>query len=378
MLLLLKDLSAMIFSLCYTNTMLIFLGIVLFVLLVVVHEYGHMVAAKKSGVEVEEFGIGFPPRAKVLTEKDGTKYTINWLPIGGFVKLKGEHDAATEKGSFGAASFKQKSLIIGAGVLMNWLAAAVIFTVLAAMGMPRLIDNQFQVDSDAKVIKQEVFAGYVEEKSPAAAIGVQTGNRILKIDNQAITSADELRDATKENAGQEVTVIYQNKEGQQQTKTTTLRDDSEKGNFGVAPGESTLVRSTWSAPIVGIGTTWQLTIETFKGLFGAISNIFSGNASEAGAAVTGPVGIIVVLNDLADQGLVFVLFLIGIISVSLAVMNVLPIPALDGGRLFVMGLFKVLKKPLTKDLEEKIHGTGMLVLLALAALITVVDIRRFF
>ena len=139
-----------------------------------------------------------------------------------------------------------------------------------------------------------------------------------------------------------------------------------------------MVRSTWSAPIVGIGTTAQFTVETLKGLGGAVANLFSGNAKEAGESVTGPVGIVVVLQNLSEQGLVFVLFLIGVISVSLAVMNILPIPALDGGRLFVMGLFKVLKKPLSKELEEKIHGTGMLVLLMLAALITVVDIKRFF
>ena len=92
--------------------MLIFLGLVLFVLLVVVHEFGHMIMAKKSGVEVEEFGIGFPPRAKLLTKKDGTEYTLNWLPLGGFVKLKGEYDSATGKGTFGAASFWNKTKII--------------------------------------------------------------------------------------------------------------------------------------------------------------------------------------------------------------------------------------------------------------------------
>lgn len=357
--------------------MLIALGIILFVLLVVVHEYGHMIAAKRGGVEVEEFGIGFPPRAKVLAKKNGTEYTLNWLPIGGFVKLKGEHDAATEKGSFGAASFKRKSLIIGAGVLMNWIAAIVIFTVVAWIGMPQLIDNQFQVKSDAKIIRQEVFAGYVEDNSPADQIGLQEGDRILSINGQEISSGTQLRETTQQYAGEQVEVVYAHNT-QQQTKSTTLRDDPEKGNFGVAPGDQTLIRSTWSAPIVGVGTTVQFTAATFQGLVGALGNLFTGNASEAGQAVTGPVGIVVVLKDLARQGLVFVLFLIGIISVSLAVMNVLPIPALDGGRLFVMGIFRVMKKPLSKETEEKIHGTGMIVLLALAALITVVDIKRFF
>lgn len=357
--------------------MLVALGIILFVLLVVVHEFGHMIAAKKGGVEVEEFGIGFPPRAKVLTKKNGTTYTLNWLPIGGFVKLKGEHDAATEKGSFGAASFGRKTFIIGAGVLMNWLAAIVIFTVVALIGMPRLIDNQFQVKSDANIIRQEVFAGYVEEKSPAESIGLKQGDRILAIGGTDIKSGNQLRDQTKKFAGKETTVVF--KQGTEvQTKQVTLRNDPKKGNFGVSPGEQTLVRSTWSAPIVGVGTTAQFTWATLQGLGGAVANLFTGHASEAGQAVTGPVGIVVILQDLARQGLVFVLFLIGVISVSLAVMNVLPIPALDGGRLFVMALYRILKKPLSKETEEKIHGTGMLVLLTLAAVITVVDVRRFF
>ncbi|MBP9738103.1 site-2 protease family protein [Candidatus Saccharibacteria bacterium] len=357
--------------------MLLALGLVLFVLLVVVHEYGHLIAAKRNGVEVEEFGIGFPPRAKVLTKNDGTTYTLNWLPLGGFVKMKGEHDAATEKGSFGAARFYQKLLIIGAGVLMNWLTAVVIFTILAFVGMPQLVENQFTVASDARVTQQEVFAGFVEEGSPAQKAGLAQGDKIESIAGQQITSSQQLRDTTTKFGGKEVAVTYY-QDDVLVTKTVTLRNDAAKGNFGVAPAERTLVRSTWSALIVGIGTTIQFTVETFKGIGGALMNLFTGQGAKASASVTGPVGIIVVLRDLADQGLVFVLFLIGVISVSLAVMNSLPIPALDGGRLFVMGLFRIMRKPLTKDMEEKIHGTGMLVLLALAALITVVDVRRFF
>ena len=357
--------------------MLIFLGIILFVLLVVVHEFGHFIAARKNGVEVEEFGIGFPPRAKVLTKKNGTEYTLNWLPLGGFVKLKGEFYAAKGEGTFGAASFKKKTLIIAAGVLMNWLAAIVIFTFISLIGMPQLINNQFQVKSDAHVTKQEVFAGTVENDSPASSIGLKAGDRLLSINETQLKSATQLRELTTQFAGKNVNVAF-SRNTNEQVKTVQLRNDPTKGNFGVAPGEQTLVRSTWSAPIVGVGTTAQFTVETFKGIGGAVGNLFKGNAKEAGQAVTGPVGIVVVLKDLSKQGFVFVLFLIGVISVSLAVMNVLPIPALDGGRLFVMGLYKLMKKPLSKETEEKIHGTGMLVLLAFALLITIVDVRRFF
>lgn len=356
--------------------MLVLLGIILFVLLVVVHEYGHFIAARKSKVDVEEFGIGFPPRAKVLAKKNGTEYTLNWLPIGGFVRLKGEHDAATEKGSFGAASFGRKALIIGAGVLMNWLAAIVIFTLVAFVGMPQFIENQFQVKGDAEIIRKEVFAERVEPNSPAASIGMKDQDKIIKIDGQEITGAEQLRQTTNRLAGEKVDVEFFQK-NKVQTKTVTLRNDPGKGILGVAPAEQTLVRSTWSAPIVGVGTTAQFTAVTVQGLAGAVKDVFTGNAAKAGQTVTGPVGIVAVLQNLSQQGLVFVLFLIGVISVSLAVMNVLPIPALDGGRLFVMALFRVFKKPLTKEMEERIHGTGMMLLLLLIALITVVDIRRF-
>lgn len=357
--------------------MLVFVGIILFVLLVVVHEYGHFIAARKNGVEVEEFGIGFPPKAKTITKRNGTEYTLNWLPIGGFVRLKGEHDAATEKGSFGAASFPKKALIIAAGVLMNWLTAIVIFTILALVGMPQLLDNQFRVASDATVTEQRVYAGFVADGSPAEQAGIKVGDTITSIAGVETTSAEQLRTTTDKYAGEEVEITYAS-EGTVISEEAVLRDGSEQGNLGISPAERTKVRSTWSAPIVGVGTTAQFTYETFKGVGAALINLVTGNGGKASESVTGPVGIVVVLKDLAQQGFVFVLFLIGVISVSLAVMNTLPIPALDGGRLFVMSLFRALKKPLTKETEEKIHGTGMLVLLLLALLITVVDVRRFF
>src|SRR6185369_2836902 len=119
------------------SVFLLIIGILLFVGLVVFHEFGHFLAARRNGVEVEEFGIGFPPRAWKRTTKKGFVFSLNWLPIGGFVKLKGENDAATEKGSFGAARFRDKAKIMLAGVAMNLAAAFVIFTVLAVVGMPQ-------------------------------------------------------------------------------------------------------------------------------------------------------------------------------------------------------------------------------------------------
>lgn len=355
--------------------LLIILGLVLFVLLVVFHEWGHFIAARKNGVEVEEFGLGFPPKAKTLTKKNGTEYTLNWLPLGGFVKLKGEYTSAIGKGTFGEASFAKKTLIIYAGVLMNWLAAAVIFTMIAVIGMPQLVDNQFQIKSDAHVLKQEVLVGAVENGSPAEKNGLTQLDSIQSIAGTPITTAEGLRQATEQHQSTQVEVVYKH-QGEVVTKQIQLRD-SKDGALGIVPQTNTVVRSTWVAPIVGIGTTVQLTVATYQGLFSAIGNLFAGHAGTASQSVTGPVGIFLTLKVLAQQGLAFVLFLIGVISLSLAVFNSLPIPALDGGRWFVMAVYKVLKRPLSKETEERIHGTGMAVLLLLAALITILDIKRY-
>ena len=356
--------------------LLIIIGLILFVLLVVVHEWGHFISARRNGVEVEEFGLGFPPKAKTITKKNGTEYTLNWLPLGGFVKLKGEHTSATAKGSFGAASFGKKTLIIFAGVAMNWLTAAGIFTLLALVGMPQLVPGQFQVKSDAHVVRQEVLVGAVEDSSPAKQAGLQSLDKIVMIGNVPISTSDQLKATTTKYRGQTVQISYV-RDGEVSTKQVALRSDTQQGALGVAPQDNSVVRSTWSALVVGIGTTVQLTIATYQGIFHALANLFTGHAGTASQSVTGPVGIFLTLKALASQGFVFVLFLIGVISLSLAVFNSLPIPALDGGRWFVMAAYKLMKKPLSKETEERIHGTGMALLLLMALLITIVDIKRF-
>src|ERR1700710_3009268 len=129
--------------------LILVVGIILFISLVVVHEFGHFIAARRNGVEVEEFAIFFPPRLYKRKTKAGWLFTINALPLGGFVRLKGEHDSDTEPGTFGAASIWVKTKIMGAGVIMNLITALVLFTILALVGMPKLVDNQYSVKRDA-------------------------------------------------------------------------------------------------------------------------------------------------------------------------------------------------------------------------------------
>ncbi len=355
------------------------IGLVLFIGLVVLHELGHAIAARRRGVEVEEFGIGFPPRAWGRKLKNGTLFSINWLPLGGFVRLKGEHDAADGPGTYGGTSLWGKTQILLAGVVINWLTAAFIFTVLAVVGLPQLLPDQFTVPSDTAYTQRAVVAAVIAKDSPAEKAGIKEGDTILQIANQQVSSAEHLTRLTSENAGKTVSVMVE-RAGQTEQLATTLNQTrtGNQGYIGIGPGEQVVRRSTWSAPIVGVGITMQFTWETLKGLGQTVAHLFRQEFNQAGENVAGPVRIFTILQQSSEIGFASVLFLIGIISLSLAVMNALPIPALDGGRLFVTFIFHALKKPLPKEREEGIQAAGFMTLMLLVLLITIVDVRRIF
>jgi regulator of sigma E protease len=387
---------------------LMVLGLLLFIGLVVVHELGHFLVARRNGVEAEEFGIGFPPallRRRVKSKKGDYDFTINLLPLGGFVKLKGEHDADTAPGTFGAASVWAKTKIMAAGVVMNAITAFVIFTFVALVGMPKLVDNQFTIKSDTKITKQQLFVGYVEPKSPASQAGLQAGDRLISLKDSThtvtVSSADALPGITKDFAGERVRVTY-SRSGDKKTATTTLRTDSivdaskktdnPKGYLGISPSSYTMQRSTWSAPIVAVGDMVQFTALTFQGLGHALAGLggivaggITGNTparqnaqTEASSQVSGPVGIFFILKDGSLLGYEYVLFIIAVISLTLAIMNILPIPALDGGRLWLTLISRAFKRPLSQRTEEIVNASGFALLMLLIVLITVVDVKRFF
>lgn len=386
------------------SVVLLIIGLILFVGLVVIHELGHFIVARRNGVEAEEFGIGFPPRAwarkiKGRNGKSDFIFSLNWLPIGGFVKLKGESDRATAPGTLGVASTWSKTKIMLAGVFMNLIVAFGLFTVLAWVGMPHLLEKQFTIASDTKVIRQDVLAGFVEADSPASKAGVKTQDKLIGIvpagqkggDSANIGSAAELPTLTRELAGKEVRIIYQ-REGKERSGTTQLRTEQEvtaskstdhpKGYLGIVPTEFKTTRSTWSAPLVAAGLIGQMTVATFQGLGTAVAAIFQGDGARAAEQVSGPVGIFVLLKQGSLIGYQIVLFLIALISLTLAIMNVLPIPALDGGRLYMVLLSRLSKrlggKQLSEQMEERIVGGSFIFLLFLIVLITIVDVKRFF
>jgi len=374
------------------SVLLLILGLVLFVSLVVVHEFGHFIVARRNGVTVEEFGIGFPPRAWSKQLKSGLLLTVNWLPLGGFVRLKGEHDADKSPGSYGRANLWAKTKIMLAGVAMNLLAAFVLLTVLAWVGMPQLVDNQYTINRDTKVLQNQVLISFIESGSPAEKAGLQLHDQIVGIgetghQTQKVTDQAQLPKVTQSLAGRSVQVVIR-RDGVTKTIRTTLRSsqvvaaskktNDPKGYLGVSPTEYRLQRSTWSAPVVAIGLMVQITILTLQGLGHALGALFTGHAAQAGAQVTGPIGIFALLQTGSVLGYQFILMIVAIISLALAIMNALPIPALDGGRLFVTWLYRGLRRPLSQRTEEWIHGTGFMVLMVLVVLISIVDFRRYF
>lgn len=390
----------------------IIIGIVILMLLVVAHEFGHFIMARRNGVKVLEFGIGFPPRAKAWIKKggkwhklpksdwdqkqDSTILSLNWLPIGGFCSMDGESAADTRKGTFGAASFWSKTKILFGGVLMNWLVAFVLLTILAFTGMPQFLNNQFCLSNDANISGEGVTVHEVMANSPAEQAGFQTGDQILAVGDTKVMYPTDVTAYGQDHAGQEVK--YQIKRGNE-TQDLTVKLNSSDANYLLGVSMSfgqTFIRSTWSAPIVGFITTLQLTGETFRGLGVMIWNLVSGIVSQfstdsvvreagqsaisaAGDSVSGPIGIIgTIFPAFASSGVSNLAFLAALISVSLACMNVLPIPALDGGRWLLIAIYKLRKKPLSKATEEKIVSRAFMVLLILIALISILDIIRLF
>ncbi len=416
----------------------IIIGLVILMLLVVAHEFGHFLMARRNGVRVLEFGIGFPPRAIAWVRnpswqkgKKGVKkwlrlpksewdkpqkhliFSINWLPIGGFCSMDGESDSDTRKGTFGAASFWSKTKILFGGVLMNWLVAFILLTILSFTGMPQFIEHQFYLGNDAEIIGDGVTVVDVIAGSPAESAGFKKGDQIIKVEDSDVMYPSDVTNYGQAHTGENTTYRIRRQETSniecikapcepqnatvEKDLTAKLNPEGSEYSLGVSMSYGqTFIRSSWSAPLVGLGTTVQLTGETFRGLGDMVWNFFSGVVrqfssdsvvreagqdaiSAAGDAVSGPIGIIgIIFPAFASSGPANLAFLAALISVSLACMNVLPIPALDGGRWLLIAIYKLRRKPLTKEIEEKIVSRAFMVLIMLIILISILDITRFF
>ncbi len=371
----------------------ILIGLIILVVLVVVHELGHAIVASRNGIIVDEFGIGLPPKAWSKKLKNGTIFSINWLLIGGFVKLKGEYDESRGEGEYGSASFWQKTKVLFAGVFFNILFACLIVSALALMGLPKLVDDQFYVKQDAVIEYGLVELTSIEDGSAADVAGLTHGDRIISFAGQKIDTDKQLISLIEKNPNQIIEIVYQ-RENQELITKAKIAVENNIGRLGIGMAQQQSIRSTWSAPIVGIVTTAQFTRDTVKGITNLFTSLFKNLAlrlssdnvakqqasvelGEIGSQVTGPIGIVGVIFPAARQaGFGQVMLLAAIISISLAVMNILPIPALDGGRWLTLVTFRLIKKKLTIALENRIQTIGFLVIIAIALLVTILDVKK--
>ncbi|MDG1950700.1 MAG: RIP metalloprotease RseP [bacterium] len=354
----------------------IILFILVLSLLVFVHELGHFWVARRMGMKVEEFGFGFPPRLFGIKRK-GTLYSINWIPLGGFVKIKGESgDHADDGDSFASKKPWQRFLVLIAGVVMNLFLAAVLFSIGYMAGLPSVIDDM--LPESARVAEQTLTVMQVIEGSPAQEAGVVAGDSIALIDGQLFVSDEVAREylATNGEQGVELTLVNEVGEERVISATSEYLDEAESSAIGIGFVSTGLVSYPFFQAIgQGVYTTVQYTVEITKAFGSIIRDLVV--TQEVGVDLSGPVGIAVMTGQVAAMGLVYLLQFTAILSINLAIINILPFPALDGGRIFFLAIEKIRGRAVNEKIEIAAHNLGFILLMALVVLVTYKDFVTF-
>lgn len=324
-------------------------------ILILVHEFGHFWTAKKFGLLVEEFGIGLPP--KIWSKKIGeTIYSVNALPFGGFVKIFGEDsDRRGLKGSFTNLKIWKRSIVVFAGVLMNFLLGWLVISIVFSIGIP-----------------QAVLITEIQPDSPAERIGLQTGDKII-----GVLKIDDLINFIDENRGKEIVLKIERVDEIKEFKVIPRANPpAGEGALGIGLVEAGLPKKNLSASVwEGLKTSIETIKMIFIALFNLIAKTFVGKASLE--QVAGPIGIVKITAQAGTLGFVYLLQLLALISLNLAVINILPFPALDGGRLLFLLIEKVKGSPLPIKFEKYANALGIVLLLLLMIVITIKDIMRF-
>lgn len=356
------------------TTVILFL--VVLSLLVFVHELGHFLMAKKMGMKVEEFGFGFPPRA-VGVKKGDTIYSINWIPLGGFVRIKGESgDHRNDQDSFASKKAWQRFLVLVAGVVMNLFLAVILLSVGFMMGLPSVIDDQ--LSPAAHVSESALTIMSVVDGSPAAESGITQGNIVESINGQTFATSQEARAFIAEHALDGVEVAVKSGDGTITTHqvTSTFLPDQQMNGIGVGLVQTGLVSySFFHAIFQGINATGLFTWEVIKSFAGMITNLVTGQG--LGVELSGPVGIAVITGQVAALGFVYLLQFAALLSINLAVINALPFPALDGGRILFLLIEKLRGRAVNERLEIVAHNFGFLLLMILVVLVTYKDFVNY-
>lgn len=345
-------------------------------LLILIHEFGHYIAAKKNNVFVEEFGFGLPPRAwgKKIGE---TIYSLNWLPFGGFVKLLGEeeHELIGKKlpdklknRTFGSKKPWQKTMIITAGVFMNFMLGWIIISFLFTQGVP--------VPSDKLTISQVV------ENSPAENAGLKNNDIVTNLFQNGteyqIKSNEDFIGTTKKFAGKEIVIkILRNKEYKLITVTPRLNPPKGQGPLGIVISNYETKKYAWyEAPFKGLKESFDITKSIVTEFAKMILKLVT--FQKLDVEVSGPVGIAKITGEAVGIGPKAVLQLLAILSLNLAVINILPFPALDGGRLVFVFYEWIFRKKANAKFERNLNLVGFAILITLIVVVTIADIIKLF
>src|SRR3989344_996307 len=367
-------------------TILIFL--VLLGLLVFVHELGHFLTARRNGIKADEFGFGFPPRLVGIVKDDATGrykivwggqdivsrhtiYSFNWLPLGGFVRIKGEDGSGADD----PESFAQKSpwiriKVLGAGVFMNFVFAWLLIAIVFTLGLPQPINPEQRAQyPDAKIQILEVKQG-----TPAAMMGLQLGDEIVTIAGERMTSLKQVSEIIASRKGQ-ILEMKIDRLGKEMTLSGVPRTEypAGEGALGISFSETAIVSYPWYESIYRAAiATYNITIAILQAFGTMLAGLFGAGT---GAPVDGPgrVGIVYLTKQRSDLGIAYLLQFAALLSINLAIINILPIPALDGGRILFILIEKLKGSPVSQRVEGMIHQVGFILLLLLMLLITFRD-----
>ncbi len=345
-----------------------FVGVLL--VLVLAHEWGHYIVARWCGVRVDEFGFGFPPRIKKLWHRAGTDFTLNWIPLGGFVRLKGEDGHQREDSdSFAHKPAWQRFAILCAGVLMNVIVGYVLYVAVFAIGADMPV---VAVSPDAIITHERVVVGRVLKDSPADAAGIKSGDVITAV-NSAAGNAEILRSSIRADKGKKV--VFTVMREKQQLSFEAVPIDLAGGAVGIGVHIFDLAHVRYplvTALRVAAGETADVAQFIFRALRDIARTLFVEGRVQEG--VSGPVGIATVTGQVAQTGIVPLLHLMALLSVNLAVLNVLPIPALDGGRLLFVVVELLMRRRMSLHVQRIANLVGFALLMALVVVVTFRDV----
>ena len=347
----------------------IVISIIVIGVLIIVHEWGHFFCARKLGVRVEKFSLGFGPEL-FKRKRKGTEYSIAAIPLGGFVKMAGDN-LAESKGApdeFLSQSPGRRFWIIACGPLVNYFLGFLFFCAVCFLGYPSLTTK----------------VGGLVEGFGAERAGVQAGDKITAIDGQKVTYWEELQKIIYSKKANDKVVLSVLRDGKEKNIEVLLKEEKindalgqkkQVALLGIKQSEEfvTVKYGLFASFIKGAERTWELTRMMVRALWLLASGQLSLRES-----VTGPVGIVIVIGEVAKLGFVMLLHLVAVLSISLAIFNFLPLPVLDGGHIALLALEKIRKRPISLKTEQIIARVGFALLLSLVVFVTYNDILNFF